>query len=67
MNQNHWLKTNKILKMKFINYLEKVSGVDIFGLASLIIFFLFFLVMLTWVFKTKKKSYREISRIPLDN
>jgi len=28
--------------MKFINYLEKVSGVDIFGLASLIIFFLFF-------------------------
>jgi len=53
--------------MKFINYIEKVSGVDIFGLASLIIFFLFFLVMLTWVFKTKKKSYREISRIPLDN
>ncbi len=53
--------------MKFINYLEKVSGVDIFGLASLIIFFLFFLVMLTWVFKTKKKSYQEISRIPLDN
>jgi len=67
MNQNHWLKTNKKLKMKFINYLEKVSGVDIFGLASLIIFFLFFLVMLTWVFKTKKKSYQEISRIPLDN
>ncbi len=53
--------------MKFINYLEKVSGVDIFGLASLIIFFLFFLVMLTWVLKTKKKSYQEISRIPLDN
>jgi cbb3-type cytochrome oxidase subunit 3 len=46
---------------------EKVSGIDIFGLVSLSIFFLFFLVMLTWVFKTKKKSYREISRIPLDN
>ena len=53
--------------MKFINYLEKVSGVDIFGLASLLIFLLFFLVMLTWVFKTKKKNYQEISRIPLDN
>lgn len=53
--------------MKFINYLEKVSGVDIFGLASLLIFFLFFVVMLTWVFKTKKKSFDEISRIPLDN
>ena len=53
--------------MKFINYLEKVSGVDIFGLTSLLVFFLFFVVMLTWVFKTKKKSFDEISRIPLDN
>lgn len=52
--------------MKFINYLEKVSGVDVFALISLSIFFLFFLVMLTWVFKTNKKSFNEISRIPLD-
>ena len=50
--------------MKFINYLEKVSGVDIFGLTSLLIFFLFFVVMLTWVFKTKKKNFQDISRIP---
>lgn len=53
--------------MKFINYLEKVSGVDIFGLTSLLIFFLFFVVMLSWVFKTKKKNFQDISRIPLDN
>ena len=53
--------------MKFINYLEKVSGVDIFGLTSLLVFFLFFMVMLTWVFYFFKKSYDEISRIPLDN
>lgn len=52
--------------MKFINYLEKVSGVDIFGLTSLLLFFLFFTVMLAWVFKTKKRSFDEISRIPLD-
>jgi cbb3-type cytochrome oxidase subunit 3 len=52
--------------MKFINYLEKVSGVDIMGLASLTIFFLFFIVMLTWVCKTKKKDFDEVSRIPLD-
>lgn len=67
MNQNHWLKTNKILKMKFINYLEKVSGVEIMGLVSLLIFVVFFSVMLTMVFKTKKKELQEISRIPLDN
>ncbi len=53
--------------MKFINYLEKVSGIEIMGLLSLSIFFLFFAVMLTWVFKTKKKDFDEVSRIPLDN
>lgn len=53
--------------MKFINYLEKVSGVDIMGLASLLVFFLFFVAMLTWVFKTRKKDFNEVSRIPLDN
>lgn len=53
--------------MKFINYLEKISGVDIYGLASLLIFVLFFLAMIIWVFKTNKKTFSEISRIPLDN
>ena len=53
--------------MKFINYLEKVSGVDSMGLLSLTIFFLFFVGMLIWVFKTKKKDFKEISQIPLDN
>mgnify|MGYP003419345306 CR=1 FL=1 len=53
--------------MKFINYLEKVSGIEIMGLLSLTIFFLFFIVMLTWVLKTKKKDFNDISRIPLDN
>jgi cbb3-type cytochrome oxidase subunit 3 len=52
--------------MKFINYLEKVSGVDIMGLLSLTIFFLFFVGMLTWVFKTKKKDFKEVSQLPLD-
>lgn len=53
--------------MKFINYLEKVSGVDIMGLLSLTIFFLFFTGMLVWVFRTKKKDFNDVSRIPLDN
>lgn len=53
--------------MKFINYIEKVSGVDILGLLSLLVFFVFFIGMLVWVFKTKKKDFNEVSRIPLDN
>lgn len=53
--------------MKFIHYIEKISGVDIFGLFSLIMFVVFFTIMLIWVFKTKNQEYKEISRIPLDN
>ena len=53
--------------MKFIYYIEKIGGVDIFGIISLAIFVLFFLGVLAWVFKTNKKTFAEISRIPLDN
>lgn len=53
--------------MKFINYVEKISGVDVIGLTSFGIFFIFFVVMLTWVFKTDKNKIDEMSRIPLDN
>lgn len=52
--------------MKFINYLEKVSGIDVFGLTSLLLFFLFFSLMLIWVMRTKKSDFQEASEIPLD-
>jgi len=52
--------------MKFINYLEKITGVSIYPLASFMIFGLFFLVMLIWVIKADKKTIQNISRIPLD-
>jgi hypothetical protein len=53
--------------MKFIHYIEKVSSISIYGLTSLLIFVVFFSVMLTWVFRTRKGTFKEISRIPLDN
>jgi cbb3-type cytochrome oxidase subunit 3 len=53
--------------MKFIHYIEKVNSVDVYGTISLICFGLFFMVMLTWVFKANKKQLEEASRIPLDN
>jgi hypothetical protein len=52
--------------MKFIHYIEKVSGVDIMGLSSLLLFVLFFTVMLTWVLRSSRKRMDEISRLPLD-
>ena len=51
--------------MKFIHYLEKVSGVDIFGLMSLLIFVVFFTAMLIWIFRSDKKKLKQISEIPL--
>ncbi len=52
--------------MKFIHYLEKISGVDIIAMASFGIFFLFFLVMIVWVFTADKQTIKELSNIPLD-
>lgn len=52
--------------MKFINYLEKITGVDIFGLTSFLIFFTFFVVMALWAWKADKNLIDKINRIPLD-
>jgi cytochrome c oxidase cbb3-type subunit 4 len=52
--------------MKFVNYLQKITGVDIYPLVSFLIFGSFFLVMLIWVFSFKKNELNRISRIPLD-
>ena len=52
--------------MKFINYLEKVSGVSIYGLTSLTLFGLFFIGMLIWTVRADKNMIDEIRQIPLD-
>ena len=52
--------------MKFIHYLEKITGVSIYPLISFVIFGLFFLAVLLWVLKTDKQKIYEVSRIPLD-
>jgi hypothetical protein len=41
--------------------------VDIYGLISLVIFFLFFVVMLIWVLRSDKKKLKRISEIPLND
>jgi cytochrome c oxidase cbb3-type subunit 3 len=52
--------------MKFIHYLEKISGVSIYGLSSLIIFGLFFLVMVVWAIRADKNMIEELRQLPLD-
>jgi hypothetical protein len=52
--------------MKFINYLESITGIGIFPLMSLVIFVAFFTVVLLYVIKMDKARIDEVSRIPLD-
>jgi cytochrome c oxidase cbb3-type subunit 4 len=52
--------------MKFIHYIEKVSGVSVYGIFSLALFGLIFVVMLVWALRADRKMIEEISHIPLD-
>jgi cytochrome c oxidase cbb3-type subunit 4 len=53
--------------MKFIHYLEKIAGVEIFPLISLLIFFLFFFLLTVWALRVNKEYIAELKQIPLDN
>ncbi len=56
----------KSFYMKFINYLEKISGVSIYGMSSLLLFGTVFVVMLIWALKADKGMIEEIRNIPLN-
>lgn len=51
--------------MKFINYLERITGVGIFPLVSLFIFFAFFTGLLLWISKASKSYIDTMKNIPL--
>lgn len=53
--------------MKFINYLQSITGVSIYPLTSLLLFTLFFTVASIWAFKADKEMVDYVSRIPLDH
>jgi cytochrome c oxidase cbb3-type subunit IV len=40
--------------MKFRHYLESITGVGIYPMVSLFIFFVFFTLLAVWAFKAKK-------------
>jgi cbb3-type cytochrome oxidase subunit 3 len=46
--------------------METISGIEIYPIISLLIFFLFFVGLGFWVFSYKKDKIREMSEIPLD-
>lgn len=53
--------------MKFKHYLQSISGVSIYPIITLLIFFLVFTVLFIWVFhKRNKPRMVEASQLPLN-
>lgn len=53
--------------LKFVkNHLETITGIEIYPLISLVIFFSFFVTLFWWVFTAKKEYINTVSKIPLD-
>ena len=53
--------------LKFVkNHMESITGIEIYPLISLVIFFTFFVVLFWWVATAKKDYINKVSNIPLD-
>jgi len=51
--------------LKFVKHnMETISGVEIYPIISLLIFFIFFVGLYSWVYTYKKDKINEMSNIP---
>ena len=51
----------------FKDNLTSIEGISIYPIISLLIFFIFFIGMFTWIIRTNKKQLEIISQLPLDD
>lgn len=51
----------------FRQYLESITGVSIYPVISLLIFFIFFMALITYVVRTRKQYFDQLSELPLQN
>ena len=49
------------------HYLQNITGVEIFPIISIIIFFLFFIAVTWYVMSIDKKEIEEMASLALDN
>ena len=52
--------------MKFKNYLQSISGVGIYPVITLLIFFIFFSLLTIWALRARKEHLAIINNIPLE-
>ena len=50
----------------FKHYFERIEGIEIYPIISLIIFITFFVGLLIWVLKVDKKYINKMKGMPLD-
>ncbi len=53
--------------MKFINYLESISGVSIYPMIALILFGSVFLIATLMTFSARKDEIKERAQLPLND
>ncbi|MCG1035887.1 CcoQ/FixQ family Cbb3-type cytochrome c oxidase assembly chaperone [Polaribacter sargassicola] len=54
--------------LKFVkNHMESITGIEIYPIISLVIFFTFFVALFWWVITAKKEYINKVSNLPLDN
>lgn len=54
--------------LKFVKHnMESISGVEIYPILSLLIFFIFFVALYTWVYTYKKEKITEMSSLPFSD
>ncbi|WP_239000221.1 CcoQ/FixQ family Cbb3-type cytochrome c oxidase assembly chaperone [Hyunsoonleella ulvae] len=54
--------------LKFVKkHMESITGIEIYPIISLLIFFIFFVALFWWVVTAKKDYIKTVSNIPLDN
>lgn len=53
--------------MKFINYLEGITGISIYPMISLLLFVAFFILVTVWVMRVDNGFIDHMKNIPLEN
>ncbi len=54
--------------LKYVkNHMESITGIEIYPIISLLIFFAFFVVLFWWVFTAKKEYINTVSNLPFEN
>jgi len=54
--------------LKFIKgHLDSITGIEIYPIISILIFFTFFTIMVVWVMRADKGYMKEMSEMPIEN